>query len=46
MTYAQARLRIWNHTAYDRSEVREAAIFILAAWDASQEDRDQAAFFV
>jgi poly(A) polymerase Pap1 len=42
MTYDQARLRIWNPKAYAPDEVRRAAILILATFDVTQEDYDQA----
>jgi len=42
MTYARAKLIIWNYETYSVSEVREAAIFILANLDAHPEDIEQA----
>lgn len=42
MAYAQARMRIWNQTAYSAEEVRKAAIHILASFDVTREDYDQA----
>ena len=42
MTYTQAKLIIWNHRAYDKAKVREAAVFILGTINARREDMDQA----
>jgi hypothetical protein len=42
MTYRNAKLIVWNHAAYTRAEVREAAIFILGCLTAQREDVDQA----
>jgi hypothetical protein len=43
MNIHRARLIIWNHLAYSRSLVREAAAYILGSLTASREDLDQAA---
>jgi hypothetical protein len=40
MTYAQAKLIIWNPGAYDRDQVINAAKFILTRLRAQQEDID------
>jgi len=43
MTYAMARLIIWNPEAYDRASVTEASFFILSSLSATREDISQAA---
>lgn len=43
MTYPIARMVIWNPAAYDSKRVRQAAVFILGAIFATQEDIQQAA---
>lgn len=43
MTYSRARLIIWNPDAYEVSEVREAATFILGYMTATAEEVWQAA---
>jgi hypothetical protein len=42
MTYAQAKLRIWNPRAYTRQEVIAGAIFVLGSLSARREDIDAA----
>lgn len=42
MTYAQARLIVWNPAAYARQALFAAAAFILGTLDASDEDVAQA----
>lgn len=43
MTYPRAKMIIWNPEAYNKAQVREAAIFILGSFAPAQEDLDQAA---
>lgn len=42
MTYTQAKLIIWNPDAYTKSQVRGAAVWMLARIGARREDIDQA----
>jgi hypothetical protein len=44
MTYTQAKLKIEMPETYDPKEVREAAAWLLARFDLSQEDFDRASF--
>lgn len=46
MTYARAKLIIWNPKAYTRFEVQRAAAYVLGSIDASAEDLAQAAAVV
>jgi hypothetical protein len=43
MTYTQAKLIIWNSSAYPKTQVRAAAAFILGSIKAQREDIHQAA---
>ncbi len=42
MTYAQARLIIWNYETYPKAKVNEAVLFILSRLSARPEDIQQA----
>lgn len=42
MTFAQAKMVVWNYETYDHEVVKRAAAYILGSLDASQEDIDQA----
>lgn len=42
MTYAIAKMRIWNPDCYTWHQVKEAVAFILSRLDASAEDAAQA----
>lgn len=42
MTYAQAKMIVWNHETYTRQKVREAVSFILGTLRAHPEDIAQA----
>lgn len=44
MTYAQAKMIVWNHETYDYKKVKEGVVFILGCLNAKQEDLDQACF--
>ena len=46
MTYAQAKLIIWNPDAYPRAKVLQAAAFVLGTLDASSEDISQASLII
>lgn len=43
MTYARAKLIIWNPATYSRQEIRTAAVFVLSLLGAKAEDVQQAA---
>jgi hypothetical protein len=43
MNYTRAKLIIWNPDAYERDQVREAALYIVSQLHARREDLDQAA---
>jgi hypothetical protein len=46
MTYAKAKLIIWNSGAYSRIEVKVAAVYILGSMKARQEDIHQASLVI
>lgn len=42
MTYAQAKMVIWNHETYDSEVIREAALIVVDTLYAKFEDVNQA----
>ena len=46
MTYAKAKLIIWNPDAYEPTDVRQAAVYVLGTLGAQQEDIDAASWLL